>query len=190
MWGILIYTYNMTSHIFRDIAIITFSVIIAVILAKTGILIEFLTVSRNLEIIGSFLGGFFLVSAFTAAPALVAITEIAQHNSALLVSFFGAIGALIGDLLIFRFVKDSISDDIAYLLKKTGSGRFLHIFHLRIFGWLIPLIGALIVASPLPDEIGLAMMGLSKMKTKFFAPTIFILDFLGILAVALIAKSL
>jgi hypothetical protein len=180
----------MTSHVLRDITIIFLSVIIAIILAETGILVEFLTASRQFEIIGSFLGGFFLVSAFTAAPALVTITEIAQHNSALLVAFFGAIGALIGDLLIFRFVKDSISDDIAYLLKKTGAKRFLYIFRLRIFGWLIPFIGALIVASPLPDEIGLAMMGLSKMKTVLFVPTVFILDFLGILAVAAIAKSL
>jgi len=46
------------------------------------------------------------------------------------------------------------------------------------------------VISPLPDELGLAMMGLSKMKTSLFIPISFILNSLGILAIGLITKLL
>lgn len=178
------------NNLVRDLGIIALSVFLAVGLVKSGTLESFLTVSRESRIIGSFFGGMFLVSAFTAAPALVAIAEIARANSIWLVALFGGLGALIGDLLIFRFVKDTLANDVLYLIQKTKSRRLFHIFHLRIFGWIIPLLGAVIVASPLPDEIGLAMMGISKLRISIFIPLIFALDFLGILAVALIAKGL
>ncbi|OGG78335.1 hypothetical protein A3A36_01445 [Candidatus Kaiserbacteria bacterium RIFCSPLOWO2_01_FULL_52_12b] len=64
------------------------------------------------------------------------------------------------------------------------------IFRPRLFKWLIPFVGALIIASPLPDEAGLAMMGLSKMKTSVFIPISFALNFLGILAIGIFAKEL
>ena len=53
----------------------------------------------------------------------------------------------------------------------------------------MPLVGAFIVASPLPDEVGLVMMGLSKVRTAWFVPTVFVLDFLGILALSLAVKN-
>ena len=164
------------TSIVQDIEIILFSVLIAVILAKTGAVKELLTATKEAEIVGSFLAGIF-VSIFTAAPATVALAEIAQSNSILLVAVFGGIGALIGDLIIFRFVKNHISEDITYLINKSKTKRLTSVFSLRSFRWLVPFLGALVVASPLPDEIGLTMMGLSKMKTALFVPLSFFSQF-------------
>lgn len=181
---------NKKNNLMRDLGIVILSIIIAVILAKTGILKSLLTSTKEWEILGSLLAGIFFVSIFTVAPAAVVLVEIAQSNSVLLVAFFGGIGALIGDLLIFRFIKDNITEDISYLMKRMKQERFIKIFQLKFFKWLIPFIGALIVASPLPDEIGLAMMGLSKMKTSLFIPISFLLNFAGILIIGLIAKGI
>jgi len=164
------------TSIVQDIEIILFSVLIAVILAKTGAVKELLTATKEAEIVGSFLAGIF-VSIFTAAPATVALAEIAQSNSILLVAVFGGIGALIGNLIIFRFVKNHISEDITYLINKSKTKRLTSVFSLRSFRWLVPFLGALVVASPLPDEIGLTMMGLSKMKTALFVPLSFFSQF-------------
>ena len=164
------------TSIVQDIEIILFSVLIAVILAKTGAVKELLTATKEAEIVGSFLAGIF-VSIFTAAPATVALAEIAQSNSILLVAVFGDIGALIGNLIIFRFVKNHISEDITYLINKSKTKRLTSVFSLRSFRWLVPFLGALVVASPLPDEIGLTMMGLSKMKTALFVPLSFFSQF-------------
>lgn len=174
----------------RDLAIIAISIVIAIIFVRNGVLEDLLAYGQSSKILGSFLGGMFLVSIFTAAPATVALVEIAQNFSVFWMAFFGMFGALIGDYLIFRFIKDSVSEDILYLIEKSGRKRWLHIFHLRIFGWLIPLLGAFIVASPLPDEVGIAMMGISKLKTSLFIPLILTIDFLGILALGLIARAL
>ena len=174
----------------RDLSIIVLSIIIAVVLAKTGILKDLLTSTQEWKILGSLLAGFFFVSVFTVAPAAVVLVEIAQSNSILAVAFFGGIGALIGDLLIFRFIKDSLTEDISYLMKGVKQGRFIKILQLKFFKWLIPFIGALVVASPLPDEIGLAMMGFSKMKASLFILISFLLNFFGILIISLIAKGI
>lgn len=174
----------------RDLGIIIFSIVIAVILVKTGALKSLLISTQEIKFIGSFVAGIFFVSVFTAAPATVVLAEIAQSNSIFWVAFFGGVGALVGDLIIFRFIKDRLSADFLYLIKKTKFERLISIFRLKLFRWLIPFAGALIVASPLPDELGLTMMGLSKMKTFLFVPLLFLLNFLGIMTVGLIAKVL
>lgn len=173
----------------RDLAIIAFSIIIAVIMVKTGVLKSLLVSTQEIKLIGSFIAGIFFVSVFSAAPATVVLAEIAQSNSAFWVAFFGGIGALVGDLVIFRFIKDGLAEDFYHLIKRTRSERLVSIFKLRLFRWVIPFTGALIVASPLPDELGLALMGLSNMKTSLFMPISFFLNFLGILAIGIIAKT-
>jgi len=174
----------------KDLIIIIFSLLIAYLLAKSNLIENFVGRNYSLRFLDSFLAGIFFVSVFTTAPALVAILEIAQKSSILFTALFGALGALLGDLIVFRFIKNSLNDDFFYLLKLTGLKRLSAIFRAKIFRWLTPLIGALIIASPLPDELGLAMMGFSKIKTKFFVLISFGLNFIGILAVILIVKRL
>ena len=179
---------NQKNNLMRDLAIIIFSIVIAVILVRTGVINNLLTSTRELKFIGSFIAGIFFVSVFTAVPATVVLAEIAQSGSVFWRAFFGGIGALVGDLIIFRFIKDNLSDDFLYLIKKSKSERLISIFQLRLFGWLIHFVGALIVASPLPDELGLTMMGLSKMKTWMFIPICFMLNFVGIFVIGTFAK--
>ena len=179
---------NSKNNVVRDLGIMVFSIIIALILAKTGALASILTSTQEWRLLGSLVAGIFFVSIFTAAPAGVVLFEIAAVNSIWEVALFGGIGALIGDLIIFRFIKDGLSEDIHWLIRKTKQERLTSIFRLKLFRWLIPFIGALIVASPLPDEIGLAMMGLSKMKMSVFIPISFALNFFGILIIGLFAN--
>ena len=176
-------------NVMRDLAIIALSTVVAVIFVKTGILKSMLTSTQDMKFLGSFVSGIFFVSIFTAIPATVIIAELAKTNSIFLVALVGGLGALFGDLIIFRFIKNNLSEDFSYLIKKSRSERFFSIFKLRLFRWFVPFIGALVVASPLPDELGLAMMGLSKIKTSLFVPISFILNSLGILIICIIARS-
>src|SRR3989338_5890405 len=164
---------NNKYNLIKDTSIIALSVLIAIILVKAEVLVSILASSKELELFGSFIAGMFFTSIFTVAPATVVLAEIAQVNSIFWVALFGGVGAMIGDLIIFRFVKNRLSDDILYLLKKSKSERLVSIFRLRIFRWLIAFLGALIIASPLPDELGLAMIGFSKIKTSLFIPISF-----------------
>lgn len=183
----------MNSHqnnLIIDLGALALSVFVAIILAETGTLESFITSTQEMRFIGSFVAGILFVSVFTAAPATVALGEIAQSNSAITVAIIGGLGALAGDLIIFRFVRDRVSEDFSYLVKISKSERLVSVFNLRLFRWMVPFVGALIVASPLPDEIGVAMMGLSKIKTSVFIPLSFLLNAIGILVIGLIAQSL
>lgn len=177
-------------NLFRDLVIIGLSVIAAIVIAKTGALENLLIATQQSKIIGSFLAGMFFVSVFTVAPASVILAELVRHNSIFAVAFFGGLGSLTGDLLIFHFIKDHLSEDLLYLVRKSHSKRITAIFRLRFLRWLTPIVGALIVASPLPDELGLMLMGFSKMKTGIFIPLSFTLNFLGILAIGWLIKGL
>jgi hypothetical protein len=46
--------------------------------------------------------------------------------------------------------------------------------------WISPILGALIIASPLPDEFGLALLGLSRTRISILIPVSFIMNFLGV----------
>ncbi len=181
---------NYQSHLVRDLVLVVFSILIAVILAKTGVLQDLITSTQELKFISSFIAGIFFVSVFTAAPATVVLGEIAQSNSIIIMAILGGLGALVGDLLIFRFVRDKIFQDFSYLVKISRSERLASVFKLKLFRPLIPFIGALIIASPFPDEVGVVMLGLSKMRTSVFIPLSFLLNSIGILIIGLIAKAL
>lgn len=178
------------SHLIQDLAIIFLSILVAIVLARTDILIDILTSSKELEFFGSFVAGIFFTFVFTVAPAAVTLGEIAQINSVFWTAFFGGFGAVIGDLVIFRFVRDRFSDDLKVLLthnQRVQRLRFL--FNFKFFRWLTIFLGGLIIASPLPDEIGISLLGFSKIKTRLFIPISFVFNFIGIYLIGLAARA-
>ncbi len=158
---------------------------------ENGTITSFLTSTREHIILGSFVAGFFFTFAFTTAPAIAVLAEIAQANSIHLVALFGASGALLGDLIIFLFLKDRLREDLSYLMKKTRLKRLFSIFKFKHFRWLTPVVGGLIIASPFPgDELGVSMMGLAKMTTVSFMGISLFFNFLGIVTIGIIANMI
>ena len=62
------------------------------------------------------------------------------------------------------------------------------LFKLRSFRWLTFFAGGFIIASPLPDELGIALLGFSKLKTSLFVPLSFTFNFLGICLIGIAAS--
>ena len=156
-----------------------------------------ITLAQIMPYIGIFIAGMFFTSAFTTAPAIVILGEFSKHNNLMAVAVIGGLGAAIGDFILFKFVKDRVADDFKYLfhIKKKGrhvvkskdidclGNRLKSIFHTKLFHWFAPFIGALIIASPLPDELGIAILGLSRMKDSVFIPVSFIFNSIGIFVI-------
>jgi len=179
------------SHLIYDIVIIFISIIFAVAIVKTGLLFLFAGLTNNLWFIESFLVGIFFTSIFTTAPAIVALGEIARNNSLIPVALFGAFGALLGDFIIFKIMKDSLLQDFEYLIKKKSrKERIMSLFHLKFFRKFTFFIGALVIASPLPDELGITLLSLSKTKAFLFAIMLFLFKFFGIIVIGLVARTI
>ncbi|OGG47302.1 hypothetical protein A2671_00140 [Candidatus Kaiserbacteria bacterium RIFCSPHIGHO2_01_FULL_49_13] len=174
-----------------DLGIIALSIFIAIILARTDALITLFTATHGLELVGSFIAGLFFTSIFTTAPAIATLGELAQLNSVFLVALFGAAGALIGDFIIYQFVKDRVAEHLMELLKTEGVLRRTRTLLKRSsFRWIAFLLGGLVIASPLPDELGISLIGFSKMSVFRFAVLSYLFNFLGILLIGLAAQAL
>ena len=169
----------------HELGIIVVSVCIALALAYTNAMKQLLRSAEGIEGLGSFIAGLFYTSVFTSVPAAVALGKIAVVHSLPATAFIGSIGALIGDFLIFRFVRDSISPLLA-----AHSARLKNISFHPAFRWALVALGFIIIASPLPDEPGIILLGLSRTKIALFAPVSFLANFLGILAIGLAARAL
>jgi uncharacterized membrane protein YdjX (TVP38/TMEM64 family) len=171
----------------KDLFIISFGIIVAIVLIKSNAVTALINSTQEYRVLASFIAGIFYTSLFTIAPASVAILEIAQKTNPFFLAFIGAFGAVLGDFIIFKYIKDNISGYIVMIARKI---RRESILESKIFSFSFSLIGAVIVASPLPDEIGLALMGITKMRTLYFAPISYLLNFIGILVLALIGKAI
>jgi hypothetical protein len=143
----------------------------------------------KLGYVGSFLSGIFFVSTFTVAPASVVLLKLAQVFSPLWVALTAGLGAVIGDYIIFRFLKDNVFEEIKPIFMKLGGSNLARLIATPYFAWLAPVLGALIIASPFPDEIGVGLMGISKLKSWQFLTICFLLNSLGILLIITMATS-
>lgn len=177
-------------HILQDIGIIILSILIAVILVKTGILVSLIEGLGAFKLLGAFIAGMFFTSIFTTVPALTTLGEIALLQNPFLVAIIGGLGAVIGDMVIFRFVRDRFADDLKEVFTlEHPSKRLAKLADMRFFRWFVLFFGGLIIASPLPDELGVSILGLAKVPTRWFIPIAFIFNTLGILVVALAVRS-
>lgn len=175
-------------NLIQDLALIFLSILVTIILVKTGAIKDLTTSLKDFTALASLISGMFFVSVFTVAPTSVTLIELAKTSSPLLVAFFGGIGALLGDLLIFRFFRDSLSINLLDKLMGAKETWLTRLVKSKTFKLIGPLVGALIIISPFPDEIGLAMMGFCKVKTKTFIPLSFALNFIGILGIIYFLK--
>ena len=138
---------------------------------------------------GAFLTGIFFVSTFTVAPAVYVLYNLADKLNAFEVAVFAGLGALVGDYLLFRFLKDRVFEELKPVFEKLGGNYLIRIFRTPYFSWFVPLLGAAIIASPFPDELGVSMMGLSKLKNWQFMLLSFVLNAVGIFVVIVLAKA-
>lgn len=143
----------------------------------------------TLGYVGVFIAGFFFVSTFTIAPAAAVLFEFGKTLDPVAMALVGGAGAAIGDYLAYHFIRDRLFAELNPILKMLHLYRRVNILHTKYFGWLAPVIGAAIIASPLPDEIGLSLLGLKKINPGRFMALALLLNALGIYVIAVAANS-
>lgn len=178
-------------HFLKDALVLLASLAVATALAATSFAETFLTSTQELRLIGSFLAGLFFTSVFTTAPAIVTLGEIAASGQAVPTAAVGALGAVLGDLVLFAVIRDRLSDHLMEHLKATrGWARFALLARSRSFRWFSFFVGGLIIASPFPDELGISLLGFSKMRTAWFVLLSYAFNFMGILMIGGVASLL
>ncbi len=169
---------------YKNITFLVLSFALTFFVLRNETLHSFLLHLGNFGYLGAFLAGILFVSTFTVATGAVILLVLAETLSPIEIGIVAGFGAVVGDFVIFRFVKDDLAREIRFIYNKIDTNHHLKkVFQTKYFSWTFPVLGAAIIASPLPDEIGVSLMGISKLKTYQFLIISFILNATGIFLV-------
>ena len=139
---------------------------------------------NSLSYVGILIAGIMLAFGFSA-PFSVGFFIAAQPSSLLLATLIGGFGAMIGDLLIFKTIKWSFMDEFKRL-EKTKTIKFIeqkikNNKNILIKHYLLYAFAGIMIATPLPDEIGVSMLaGLTTIKPAVLSVISFVLHSLAI----------
>lgn len=173
---------------YENTTLLIFSLILLFYLAQTPVVDTAVTRLGDLGYVGAFIVGIFFVSTFTVAPAIVILFHLADRLNPIEVALLAGLGAMLGDYIIFRFMRDKVFDELRPLFRRLPSKKTKILFKSPYFAWLLPLFGAFLIASPFPDEVGVGMLGASKIKQWQFFLLAFVLNATGILVTVTLAK--
>lgn len=176
-----------TKHLLQDFVFILVSLTVAIFLVESSFLQSFVGSLHKVQYLAIFVAGMFFTSIFTTAPAIVILASFTQNENIFLVALLGGLGAMVGDYILFLFVKDRVLEDFKYIFGVSKHKRIPNIFKTKLFHFFSPFFGALIIASPLPDELGIAILGLSNTSNKFFLLLSFLFNAGGIFVIGFLA---
>jgi hypothetical protein len=136
---------------------------------------------------GVFMSGAMTSFGFTAPIGFGWLSKMSVPNI-LIAAIIGSIGATLVDLFIFKTIKFSFKKEFDKLEKTKVMRKIEKIVkknkHVLIVHYLLFIFAGIIIASPLPDEIGVPILaGLTTIKPVMLAIIGFILHGLGIFLV-------
>jgi len=166
---------------YKNLTILVLSLIFAYFVFNNETLHSYLLHLGNFGYFGAFIAGALFVSTFTVATGIIILLVLAESLSPIEIGLIAGLGAFIGDFIIFRFVKDDLVKEINHIYSLFDKNHhFKKVLDTKYFSWALPVVGAIIIASPLPDEVGVSLMGISKLKTYQFLLISFTLNAIGI----------
>ncbi len=146
--------------------------------------------------LSAFIGGILTSFGFTAAFGIAVFVELSDVMHPLPAAVVGAVGSLLADELIFVFIRASFVDELERLQASPLFARMQTILHHerfpeRLRRYLLWSVSGFILASPLPDEIGVTMLsGITNIEAKTFAIICLILNMAGIFTILMVARML
>lgn len=166
---------------YKNLTITFFGLVVSIILSQNEALHSFLLHLGGFGYLGAFIAGALFVSTFTVATSALILLILAETLSPVEIGLIAGLGAVIGDIIIFHIVKDDLASEIRDIYHQVDRKKHLKaLFHSKYFNWMMPVIGSLLIASPLPDELGISLMGLSKLNTGKFIIISYLLNSVGI----------
>lgn len=144
----------------------------------------------SLGYVGIFIAGLLYAYGFTAAPATAILLILAKEQNIILAGLVAGLGALFSDLILFKFIRHSFLDEIRRLSQQK---LFIYMKSKKSFifqKYLLPILGAVLIASPLPDEIGVSLLASSNISNKHFYVLSYILNTLGIFIILFIGSRM
>lgn len=165
---------------YKGLTFIFISILLTIFLSKYNLLNDGLFNLRQIPFLGSFIAGILYVSASTAALGILMLSDLSTTLHPIEIAIIAGLGGAVADLVLFRFFKGDLIREITPIYNSFGGKRLTKLVYHKYFRWSLPIIGAIIIASPFPDELGISLMGLTQIKTYQFIILSLILDITGV----------
>lgn len=174
---------------YKHTTIATAALIIFIFLFDTAFMTSVFLFLNDLEYLGGLIAGALSASLITAAPALMLVIELAQHLDPLALAILVGVGSAIGDMILLLFFEERIFHELAPLGRKLGLRRFVRRSRKRRMSTPLLLTGAFVIMTPLPDEVGLGLLGISHFPKAFLFLLCLALNTLGASLVIMAARA-
>lgn len=174
---------------FANTLLLLASLVLLFFLMGSPVVRELIGAVGKWDYLGAFITGIFFTSTFTLAPAAVVLFSLAHVLSPFPLALSAGAGAMIGDYVIFRFVKDHLVREWIPVYCRIAGTPLGRVFSSPLFAWFAPVIGAFIIASPLPDELGVGMLGIARVKTWKMLLISFVFNVIGVFGIVLLARA-
>lgn len=134
----------------------------------------------------AFISGMLFSISVTAPIASLIFFELGDIASPVVFAIVGGLGAMVSDVFLYRFLKTSLLEEWKLIvLPKLSFAQRQQMELLtkrRIFIWTVPLLASALIASPLPDELGVALFSVINFHPKYFSLISFLANMIGIFA--------
>ena len=141
--------------------------------------------------LGTFLAGLLYPYSLTSAAGTGILLILAKEQNLLLAGVIAGIGALISDVILFFFVKHGFSDEVQKLSKEKIVRSINRRIPDSIRVYLIAAFASLLIASPLPTEIGIMLMtSIKNVSFKKFIILVYLLHASAIFIILLIGNTI
>jgi len=165
---------------YKGLTLIFISIFLTIFLSKYNFLNELLFNLRHTPMLGSFIAGILYVSASTAALGILMLSDLSKTLSPIEIAIVAGLGGVVADFVLFRFFKGDLIGEITPIYNKLGGKHVTRLMYHKYFRWSLPIVGAIIIASPFPDELGISLMGLTRIKNYQFVLLSLVLDITGV----------
>ncbi len=176
---------------YKNIILLLIGIVIAIYLAKTGQVDSLAIKLGEWGYFGSFILGIMFSSSLTVGIATVFLFSLGREFNPLIIAILGGLGAMTGDFLFYRFLKDKLYKELETLFsqidifpKKQLAGLFAN----EYFAWFIPSIAYIIILSPIPDEVGVGLLSTIEINVKKLLIITFILNTIGIFLIVFLSR--
>lgn len=183
-------------HKYPRLCLLLLSFVVAYSLYHTGSL-DWLDQLNGYGYISVFIAGLLFSFGFTTPFAIAILIELSPFVHPLVACLIAGTGALLSDFFIFDLIRFSVFHDEIIRLRSSYLMRKLHslLHHERITErmqrMLLWSFAGIIIASPLPDELGVTLVsGISQMRPRQFAAVCFSFNAIGILLILLGSRVL
>lgn len=175
---------KLVSFKYPKLILFILSILLAYYIFNRPEISNFIYYLGKISYLGIFIAGIFLAFGFSA-PFAVGFLITSQPENLILAVILGGLGAMTGDMIIFKSIKFSFMNEFKELKKEKVIKKIKRLVSqntpLIIKHYFLYIFAGFMIATPLPDEVGVSMLaGLTTINPKKLALISFILHSIAV----------